>query len=196
MNHERRTQRGPEPGDAQSYRFTDGDVVAARAEVARALEEYSSIPSDALQRREDFLRTRVFGSLGAGADVRQGFSCDCGRNIFAGSHLVIDFGCTILDAARVELGDWVILGPSVLISTINHPLSTQGRRDRIATARPVVIGDDVWIGGNATVLPGVTIGSNVVIGAGAVVTKSIPANSLALGVPARVVRTLENDAAR
>ena len=86
-----------------------------------------------------------------------------------------------------------MIGPHTLITTVGHPLSPKGRRDELGQAAEIRIGNDVWLGGNVTVLPGVTIGNNVVVGAGAVVTKDIPDNSLALGVPARVVRKLEND---
>lgn len=178
---------------AGQYRFDCSDVVAQRAYAIATLNEYEQIAPDDLQRRERFLRKNLFGALGDHADVRHGFKCDRGSNLFAGKNLVIDFDCTILDAAPVIIGDWVIIGPHVLISTVTHPLSAMGRREKQALAAPVRIGNDVWIGGSATVLPGVTIGDNVVIGAGAVVTKDIPPNSLALGVPARVVRTLEND---
>lgn len=179
--------------DAIRYDFLDDEVVRRRARALDQLERYELIPADDLRARQRFLQEHLFGSLGLDADVRQGFRCERGDNIHAGSHLVVDMGCTILDAAPVWLGDWVIMGPHVLVSTVNHPLSPSQRRQRQATATPVRIGSDVWIGGNATILPSVTIGDNVVIGAGAVVTKDIPANSLALGVPARVVRTLEDD---
>ena len=86
-----------------------------------------------------------------------------------------------------------MIGPNTLITTAGHPLTPKGRREHLAQGTEIRIGDDVWIGGNVTILPGVTIGNNAVIGAGAVVTKDIPDNSLAIGVPARVVRKLEND---
>ena len=86
-----------------------------------------------------------------------------------------------------------MIGPNVLITSVGHPLTPQGRREHIAICIPVRIGNDVWIGGNATILPGVTIGNNVVIAAGAVVTKDVPDNTLIGGVPAKVIKTIEND---
>ena len=86
-----------------------------------------------------------------------------------------------------------MIGPNTLITTVGHPISPKGRRNHLAFAEPITIKDDVWIGGNVTILPGVTIGENVVIGAGSVVTKDIPDNSLAVGIPARVKKEIEND---
>ena len=94
---------------------------------------------------------------------------------------------------KVLIGNDVLIGPNILITTVGHPISPKGRRKHLGVTCPVVIGDDVWIGGNVTILPGVTIGSNVVIGAGAVVTRDIPDNSLAVGVPARVIKEIDND---
>jgi maltose O-acetyltransferase len=100
---------------------------------------------------------------------------------------------TILDIAPVYIGDYVMIGPNTLIATVGHPLSPAKRREHMSQAAPVTIGNDVWIGGSCTILPGVTIGDNVVVGAGAVVTKDVPSNSVVVGVPARVVKTIEND---
>lgn len=99
---------------------------------------------------------------------------------------------TILDIGPVHIGDYAMIGPNTLITTVNHPLSAKGRRERKAQAKPVVIGNDVWIGGNCVILPGATIGNNVVVAAGAVVTKDIPDNRIVAGVPARELRKLEN----
>lgn len=86
-----------------------------------------------------------------------------------------------------------MIGPNTLITTVGHPITPKGRRQHLAQASEIHIGDDVWLGGNVTILPGVTIGNNVVIGAGAVVNRDIPDNSLAVGVPAQVIREIEND---
>jgi maltose O-acetyltransferase len=116
-----------------------------------------------------------------------------GKNISIGDNFTGNFNLTILDVKEVYIGDNVMIGPNTLITTVGHPLTPKGRRDHLAQASEIHIGNDVWLGDNVTVLPGITIGDNVVVGAGAVVTKDIPDNSLALGVPARVVRKLEND---
>ena len=135
----------------------------------------------------------LFGSAGENATVLPVFNCDCGRNIHVGKNFLANYNVTILDVAPVNIGDYVMIGPNTLITTVNHPLSPLGRRRHLGIAKPVNIGSDVWIGGNVTILPGVTIGSNVVIAAGAVVTKDIPDNCLAAGIPASIIKQLEND---
>ena len=93
----------------------------------------------------------------------------------------------------MNIGDHVMIGPGSLITTVGHPLSPAGRRKHLGQMQPVNIGNDVWVGGNCTILPGVTIGSNVVIAAGAVVTKDVPDNCVVGGIPAKVISTIEND---
>lgn len=97
------------------------------------------------------------------------------------------YNVTILDIAQVTIDDYVMIGSNTLISTVGHPLSPMGRRKHLGIAKPVIIGNDVWIGGNVTILLGVTIGNNVVVAAGAVVTKDVPDNCLVVGVPAKVL---------
>ncbi len=135
----------------------------------------------------------LFGSVGEVANVLPGFNCDSGKNIHVGEDFLANYNVTILDIAPVRIGDFCMIGPNTLITSVGHPLSPAGRRRKLAKGEPVTIGDDVWIGGNCTILPGVTIGSNVVVAAGAVVTKDVPDNCVVAGVPARVVKELEND---
>ena len=104
-----------------------------------------------------------------------------------------NYNVTILDIAEFRAGNNVWIGPNTLITTINHPLNPKGRREHLGIAKPVKIGNDVWIGGNVTILPGVEIGNNVVVAAGAIVTKNIPDNSLFGGVPAKFIKNLPND---
>lgn len=175
------------------YRFTDRELGGRRRRAIATIESYDAIPALDFAEQERFVAEELFGSAGVGASVQQGFNCDNGKNIHVGDHLIINYGCTILDVAEVSMGDWVMIGPHVLISTVNHPLSPRGRRNRLGVAAPVHIGDDVWIGGHATILPGVTIGNGAVVAAGAVVTKDVPPYTVVAGVPARVVKQIEND---
>ena len=136
------------------------------ADVAAMVDVWNEVVRDGIAFPQEDELDETTGSAGVGASVQQGFSCDNGRNIHAGDHLIVNYGCTILDVAEVTMGDWVMIGPHVLISTVNHPLSPRGRRNRLGVAKPVRIGDDVWIGGHATILPGVTIGDGAVVAAG------------------------------
>ena len=133
----------------------------------------------------------LFGTAGKVANVLPGFRCDYGKNIHVGEDFLANYNVTILDIAPVRIGDYCMIGPNTLITTVGHPLSVKGRREKKAYGKPVAIGDDVWIGGNCTILPGVTIGKNVVIAAGAVVTKDIPDNCVVAGIPAKIIKRLE-----
>lgn len=136
---------------------------------------------------------QMFGSVGKVANVLPGFNCDNGKNIQVGEDFLANYNVTILDVAPVRIGDFCMIGPNTLITSAGHPLSPAGRRQKLVTAKPVTIGDDVWIGGNCTILPGVTIGNNVVVAAGAVVTRDVPDNCVIAGVPAKVIKELPND---
>lgn len=153
------------------------------------LQDYNNTaPADA-ERLTAILRG-LLGSCGERITVNQPFRCDYGCNIHVGEDFVANFNFTVLDEAEVRIGRKVLIGPNVSIYTACHPLEREARDAFIEWAEPVTIGDSVWIGGGTTILPGVTIGDNVVIGAGSVVTRDIPSNSLALGNPARVIRSL------
>lgn len=174
------------------YNFWDPEVDARKLHAVRLCRELNATPMEDGEKRTALIG-RLFGAVGAHPTVLPTFSCDNGRNIRAGDNFLANYNVTILDIARVDIGDNVMIGPGVLIATVNHPLSPKGRRAHLGIASPVRIGSDVWIGGNAVILPGVTIGSNVVVAAGAVVTKDVPDNTLVDGVPARPLKTLVND---
>jgi len=169
------------------------EAVGARKRRALALcfRLEQTDPTDG-EKRLPILR-ELFGSLGDRPTVYPGFHCDDGKNIHAGDALLVNFNVCILDRAPVRMGNNVMIGPGSLLTTVGHPLSPKGRRGHLSQAKPITIGDDVWIGGNVTVLPGVTIGSNVVVAAGAVVNRDLPADGLYGGIPARKLRDLEND---
>ena len=135
----------------------------------------------------------MLGSVGEKVWIGKTFSCDNGKKIHIGNNFTGNFNLTILDIREVYIGDNVMIGPNTLITTVGHPLTPMGRRNHIGIAKPVHIGNDVWIGGNVTILPGVTIENNVVVAAGAFVTKDIPDNTLVCGVPAKKIKDIEND---
>ncbi len=124
------------------------------------------------------------------AFINPPFYCDYGFNIEVGKNLFANYNCTIIDVAKVTIGDNCMLAPNVAIYTAGHPIHPDTRRSLYEYGKPVVIGDNVWIGGNAVILPGVTIGSNCVIGAGSVVTHDIPPWTVSAGNPCRVIRSI------
>ena len=145
-------------------------------------------PSETARMRE--ILDRLLGSHGKHFTVNQPFRCDYGCNIHVGENFFANFNLTILDEARVEIGDNAFIGPNVSIFTACHPLDPESRNTFVEWAEPVKIGNSVWIGGGAVILPGVTVGDNVVIGAGAVVTKDVPSNVAVGGNPARIIKHL------
>ena len=168
-----------DPGDAE---------LADERRAARALcHELNTAHPDDVERR----RLLVAALFGCAAAVNPPFFCDYGYNIHLGENVYFNVNCVILDVVSVTIGNNVLFGPGVHIYTASHPLSPAERRAGLEFGRPVVVGDDVWIGGGAILCPGVTVGAGSVIGAGSVVTRDIPAAVLAAGNPCRVIRALE-----
>ena len=161
------------------YDFTEPEVRGRKFRAVKGCQKLNGID--------------MIGSAGKSPVVLPTFHCDNGGNIHVGNNFFANYNVTILDNREVRIGDNVMIGPHTLIATVGHPLSPAKRRMHCAIAKPIRIGNDVWIGGNVTIMPGLTIGNNVVIAAGAVVTKDVPDNSLVAGVPAKKVRDLEND---
>ena len=153
------------------------------------LWEYNNLRPSCLEEQRAILRD-ILGGYGERFHFNQPFHCDYGCNIFIGNGFFANFNLTILDEAEVRMGDNVFIGPNVSIYTACHPLDAPSRNRLIEWAEPVTIGNNVWIGGSATILPGVTIGDNVVVGAGSVVTKDVPANVVVGGNPARIIKHL------
>lgn len=177
------------------FDFTDPGVDGRKMNAVAFCRKLRQLQdSGALKEEQDALIRRSLGSVGEHVNILPGFTCDNGRNIFVGDDFLANYNVTILDILPVRIGAHVMIGPNTLISTINHPMTPMGRRRHLGIARPVTIGNDVWLGGNVVILPGVTIGSNVVVAAGAVVTRDVPDNTLVGGVPARKIKDLENDA--
>jgi maltose O-acetyltransferase len=130
----------------------------------------------------------LLGTLGDGAWIRPPLVVDYGENLHVGARTFVNANLTALDVAAITIGEDCQIGPDVQLLTPTHPVEPQPRRDKLEAARPITIGDNVWLGGGVIVCPGVTIGENTVVGAGAVVTRDLPANVVAVGNPARVVR--------
>lgn len=169
------------------------ELIQERDRAKEMMHLYNSFPPSKLEERKKLIR-EVFGSTGSKFTIEQPFFCEFGYNIHLGENFFSNFNCVILDEAPVKFGNDVLLAPNVCIYTVNHAINPERRRAALEYARPVTIGNNVWIGGNSVILPGVSIGDNTIIGAGSVVTKNIPANVIAVGNPCTVLRAInEND---
>lgn len=174
------------------YDFRDPEVDARKLHAVKMCKVLNETDPTDYPACEKAIR-ELFGSVGKNPVVLPRFNCDNGKNIHVGDDFLTNYNVTILDIAPVTNGDHVIIGPGTQIITVNHPLSPSGRRKSLGIAKPVTIGNDVWIGGSVIIVPGVTIGNNVVIAAGAVVTHDVPDNCLVGGVPARKIKDIPND---
>lgn len=165
------------------------ELIAARGAAVLATNAYNAAYGGDPAEREALLRA-VVGSAGEGATFEPTFRCEFGVNIRLGARFFANFDCVMLDGAAITIGDDVLIGPKVGLYTSNHALDLGERIGGMCTARPITIGDGVWIAGGVTVLPGVTIGDGAVIGAGSVVTRDVPPGVVAAGNPARVLREI------
>ncbi|RYG64550.1 sugar O-acetyltransferase [bacterium] len=173
----------------QLYLASDPELVELRARARQMTRAYNSTNEDQTDVRRALLN-RLLGNMPPKVEIEPTFRCDYGFNIYLGQNFYANFGVVMLDCAEIRIGENVLLAPNVQIYTAYHPLSPEERLTGRELAAPITIGNNVWIGGNAIVLPGVTIGDNSVIGAGSVVTKDVPANVVAAGNPCRVIREL------
>lgn len=166
----------------------DAELVAARTR-ARNLCQDLNTTREADQDLRRRLTRELFGAGGDSVWMQPPFYCDYGVNIVLGERVFFNFNCVVLDVCPVRIGNFTLFGPNVQLYTATHPLNAELRR-RQEFAKPITIGDDVWVGGGAIVCPGVTIGSRTVIGAGSVVTRDIPPDVVAAGNPCRVMRKI------
>jgi maltose O-acetyltransferase len=172
----------------ETYNCLDPDLEVERQAVKRLLRRFNEAESAAEQRT---VLDELLGGIGRDSSIQPPFHCVYGRNIHLGDHVFLNVLCTILDGAEVRIGNHVMVGPGVQLYTAAHHLRAGPRNRGLEVARPIVIEDDVWIGGAAIVLPGVRVGRGAVVGAGAVVTHDVPADTVVAGNPARVIREIE-----
>lgn len=169
------------------YRADDPELVADAARATAWMARYNgATTADAAARHA--LLAEGLGTVGAGVVIRSPFHCDYGYNIHLEDGVFLNFGCIILDVVAVRIGAGTLIGPGVQILTADHPRDPATRGQMLEFGRPITIGRNVWIGGGALVLPGVTIGDDAIVGAGSVVTGDVPAGSTVVGNPARMVR--------
>ncbi|MBW6391103.1 sugar O-acetyltransferase [Billgrantia antri] len=177
------------------YDPRDPQLLEERHRARILTKAFNDTRDDQGQERKRLL-LELIGVMGKGTFIEPPFYCDYGGNITLGERVFFNFNCVILDVAQVTIGNHVMFGPNVQVYTATHPLDAEQRRSGLEAAKPITIGDDVWIGGGAILCPGVTIGARSVIGAGSVVTKDIPEDAFAAGNPCRVIRSLGDDTSR
>lgn len=175
----------------EMYNPMDPELVRLRLRARELTARFNGATPAGEDARQARLR-QLFGTLGEGTLIEPPFRCDYGVNIHAGPQLFMNVDCVLLDVCEICIGRQVQFGPGVHVYTADHPLGAAERNSGREFGRPVHIGDRAWIGGRAVILPGVTIGEESVIGAGSVVTRSIPAGVVAAGNPCRVLRDVPN----
>jgi maltose O-acetyltransferase len=173
----------------EPYLAFDEELAFMRLTAKRLLYVFNGASPDDQDKRGDVIRD-LFGKIGQHFIVETPFYCDYGRNIYAGEHLYMNYGCVILDSNEVHIGDNVKLGPRVQLYTPEHPMDPDRRARGLETALPITIGNNVWIGGGAIVCGGVAIGDNTTIGAGSVVLEDVSSNVVAAGNPCKVIKKL------
>jgi maltose O-acetyltransferase len=169
------------------YRATAPEIQADIAANHAWLARYNASLTASAEERRVMLRER-FAEVGEDAVVRPPFHCDYGFNIRLGARVFLNFNCVVLDVVAVTIGDDTQIGPAVQIYTATHPRDPSTRRAGLEFGSPIVIGRNVWIGGAAIILPGVSIGDDAIIGAGSVVTRDVPPGATVAGSPARIIR--------
>ena len=172
------------------YSATDPELVRELNETKDIIQQYNNLRPSDTQGRFEILKNLIGKMADDNALIIQPFFCDYGKHIRVGKRFFANFNFTVLDEAYVTIGDDCFIGPNVSIYTACHSTNPIERNSRKEWALPVTIGNNVWIGGSVTILPGVTIGDNVTIGAGSVVVKDIPSNVIAVGNPCRVIKRL------
>ena len=172
------------------YVASDPELAAARDRARRLWHSYNALDPAAVDAQRDVLEA-LLGAIGKDSVIEPPFFCDYGTQITIGAGVFVNFNCVFLDCNTIDIGALTQLGPAVQLYTATHPLDAAARTAGPELAHPIRIGSRVWIGGGAIVLPGVEIGDDTVVGAGSVVTKSLPAGVLAAGNPCRVIRKVD-----
>ena len=167
----------------------DQELIKERGLVKDLCFEYNNLKPSQIDKRTELIK-RIIGNTRENFLIEQPFMCDYGYNIEIGENFYSNYNLVILDANKVTFGNNVFVAPNCGFYTAGHPLDAEARNKGLEYAKPIMVGNNVWIGGNVVVLPGVTIGDNTVIGAGSVVTKDIPANVVAVGNPCRVIKQI------
>ena len=172
------------------YYANEKELLEERKRAKELCFKYNQLMSNQNKEQKEILQ-KLFYQIGGDFLIEPNFWCDYGYNISVGENFYMNHNSVILDAATVSFGDNVFIGPNCGFYTAGHPIDVQTRNQGLEYAKSIKIGNNVWIGGSVVVLPGVTIGDNVVIGAGSIVTKDIPSNYTAYGNPCRIIKEIE-----
>ncbi|MBU8688938.1 acetyltransferase [Priestia megaterium] len=176
--------------NGEMYNPADAQLRRDREHARRQVRIYNETLESEDTKRTELLKD-LFGSTGENVYVEPNIRVDYGYNIFVGENFFANFDCVILDICKVSFGDNCLLGPGVHIYTATHPIDPNERNSGKEYAKPIIFGDNVWIGGSSVINPGVTIGDNVVIASGSVVTKDVPNNVVVGGNPAKIIKKLQ-----
>ncbi len=172
------------------YDPLDKEIMGDQAQRLELMYEFNASRPSEFEKRMELLN-KMLGKMGDGCYIEPPFRANwAGKNLYLGNNVYVNFNLTVVDDADIFIGDRVMIGPNVTIATANHPISPELRARSLQYNRSVSIGNNVWIGAGAIIVPGITIGDNTVIGAGSVVTKNIPANVVAVGNPCKVLREI------
>ncbi len=171
------------------YNDFDLDLFNRRVEAKKLFRAYNRLEDDEVEKRNEIMQ-KLFKSVGKNVWIEPDFRCEFGKNITIGNDVYINFGCVILDCGQVRIGNSTLIGPNVGLFSGNHTTDAEERAAGGLIPKPITIGNRVWLCGNVTVVPGVTIGDDTIIGAGSVVTRNIPSGVIAAGNPCRVLRTI------
>lgn len=174
------------------YKAFGEELLGERQHAKELVFDFNRLRPSEIDERNELIR-QLLGKTGKNFFIEPPFRCDYGYNIEIGENFYSNYNCIIVDCSRVSIGSNVLFGPKVSLFAAGHPLHHELRNQEIEYAFPITIGNNVWIGGNTVVNPGVTIGDNTVIGSGSVVTKDIPANVVAVGNPCRVLREIREE---
>jgi maltose O-acetyltransferase len=174
------------------YNAYEEQLSQERVNTRLLIKKYNDSREDQQEDRKVILE-ELIPAAGGGLIIQPPFYCDYGTNIEIGENVFFNFNCVVLDVMAVKIGSRTLFGPNVQIYTATHPLDYMERASGLEYAKPIKIGEDVWIGGSSVICPGVTIGDRTVIGAGSVVTKDIPADVFAAGNPCKIIRYLKEE---
>lgn len=174
----------------QVYNDNAEELFNKRVAAKKLFKKYNSTNDDDLDLRKEIL-SKLLKNVGENVLIEPDFRCEYGSNISIGDNVYINFGCIILDCAEIKIGNNVLLGPNVGLYAANHALNIERRVAGDCYSKPIIIADNVWIGGDVKIVPGVTIGKGAVVGTGSIVTKDVPENAVAGGNPCRVIKMIE-----